>query len=111
MSALEDALAMHIRAHKLPEPVREYPFAKAIGRRWRFDFAWPDLRVAAEVEGGIYSGGRHTRGKGFERDAEKYNQATVMGWDVVRFSAGMIRSGKAVETIRTLLDMKARKAG
>lgn len=109
MSALEDTLALHIRANKLPEPVREYRFHPE--RRWRFDFAWPDLRVAAEVEGGIYSGGRHTRGKGFERDAEKYNQATVMGWDVLRFSAGMIRSGKAVETIRTLLDMKARRAG
>ena len=109
MSALEDTLALHIRAHKLPEPVREYRFHPE--RRWRFDFAWPDLRVAAEVEGGIYSGGRHTRGKGFERDAEKYNQATVIGWDVLRFSAGMIRSGKAVETIRTLLDTKARKAG
>src|SRR5690606_39740371 len=57
MSALEDALALHIRAHKLPEPVREYRFHPE--RRWRFDFAWPDLRVAAEVEGGIHIGGRH----------------------------------------------------
>lgn len=109
MSALEDTLALHIRAHKLPEPVREYRFHPE--RRWRFDFAYPEHRIGIECEGGIHSGGRHVRGKGYEGDLDKYNAAVLLGWDVVRFSAGMIRSGKAVETIRTLLDTKARKAG
>lgn len=112
MSALEETLLLHLRAHKLPEPVREYRFHPV--RKWRFDFAWPDLRVAAEVEGGIYAGGRHTRGSGFEKDAEKYNEAMLLGWSVARFSGGMVKSGRAVETIKTLLDLaaqNARKAG
>ena len=27
-------------------------------RRWRFDYAFPDFRVALEVEGGVFTGGR-----------------------------------------------------
>lgn len=53
-------------------------------RRWRFDYAHPVLRIALEVEGGVWSGGRHTRGKGFLGDIEKYNTATAAGWAVFR---------------------------
>src|SRR5262245_52209213 len=60
----------------------EYAFAKP--RRWRFDYAWPDLKIALEVEGGAFSGGRHTRGAGFRNDLEKYNAATSAGWRVFR---------------------------
>lgn len=60
-------------------------------RRWRFDFADTAARVAIEVEGGIWGGGRHTRGKGFEGDCEKYNAAALAGWRVFRFTGGMLR--------------------
>jgi very-short-patch-repair endonuclease len=103
---LEDTLLFHLRAHRLPTPEREYAFARDVGRRWRFDFAWPALKVAVECDGSVYAQGRHTRGKGYEQDAEKLNTAVLMGWDVVRFSGGMIRSGEAVETIRKLLALK-----
>lgn len=53
-------------------------------RRWRFDYAHPVLRIALEVEGGVWSGGRHTRGAGFLGDIEKYNTATAAGWSVFR---------------------------
>ena len=53
-------------------------------RRWRFDYAIPELKIALEVEGGIYTGGRHTRPKGFLGDIEKYNTAATMGWMLLR---------------------------
>lgn len=54
-------------------------------RKWRFDFAWPDLLVAAEVEGGVFVRGRHVSPKGFVADCEKYNAAAQLGWTVLRF--------------------------
>lgn len=67
----------------LPEPVAEYRFCD---RKWRFDLCWPDRMLALEFEGGIYSGGRHTRGVGFRRDLDKYNQAAILGWRILRVS-------------------------
>jgi very-short-patch-repair endonuclease len=104
-SALEARLALHLRACGMPEFEREHVFAPP--RRYRFDFAWPELKVAAEVEGGTWTGGRHTRGDGFERDAEKYNLAALDGWRVLRFTAAMVRDGRALETIRKAIGGKA----
>jgi very-short-patch-repair endonuclease len=60
------------------------------GRRWRFDFANADARVAIELEGGVWSGGRHTRGSGFVADCEKYNAAALYGWTVFRLTRQQI---------------------
>jgi len=70
------------RAAGVPVPTTEFRFHP--GRRWRFDFAWPDRKVALEVEGGAFAHGRHTRGAGFRNDLEKYNAATAAGWRVFR---------------------------
>src|SRR5690606_38285314 len=51
-------------------------------RKWRADFRLIDKKILVEVEGGIWSGGRHTRGKGYLGDMEKYNAATMMGFQV-----------------------------
>ena len=97
MSELEDTLLFQIRAVGLPEPEREYRFHPP--RRWRFDFAFLGLGIAVEVDGGVYSGGRHTRGSGFEKDCEKLNQAALLGWRVLRFTGAMVNDGRAVATI------------
>lgn len=55
-------------------------------RKWRFDVAWPERRVAVELEGGVWTRGRHTRGAGYRRDMEKYNTAAAMGWTILRFA-------------------------
>jgi len=81
------------------------------GRAWRFDFAWPALKVAAECEGGTYSGGRHTTGTGFEKDAEKYNAAAVAGWTVLRFTQRQITTGAALETIEAVLRREVQATG
>jgi len=87
-SDLEQAFLFYVDAVNLPKPVREWRFHSV--RRWRFDFAWPDLKVAVECEGGTWSRGRHVRGKGFEGDCQKYNAAAVLGWKVLRVTGGML---------------------
>ena len=62
---------------------KEHKFCE---RRWRFDFAHIEKRIAIEIEGGVYSRGRHVRPKGFIGDMEKYNRAAVLGWRVIRLT-------------------------
>lgn len=64
------------------ECVKEYKFHPK--RRWRFDYAIPEYKIALEVEGGVWTQGRHTRPVGFLGDVEKYNTATLMGWRLFR---------------------------
>jgi len=101
MSRLEDTLEQHIMLSGLPSPAREFRFHHR--RRWRFDFAWPLYKVAVEVDGGIYSRGRHVRGTGFERDAEKRNAAVLAGWRVLHFTPSHVKSGIAVKMIEDLM--------
>ncbi len=70
-------------------PITEMKFDPK--RRWRFDMAWPESKIALEIEGGVWSGGRHTRGAGFIKDAEKYNRAAMMGWRVLRITPDQIQ--------------------
>lgn len=95
MSALEDKLALQIKLCHLPEPAREYRFSST--RRWRADFAWPDQKVIVEVEGGIYSHGRHVRAAGFVKDCDKYNAAIALGYKVYRFTCAHINNGSAIK--------------
>ncbi len=97
----EDALAWQLQVAGLPAPVREHRFDAS--RRWRFDFAWPDRLVAAEVEGGTWAGGRHSRGEGYAKDLEKYNAAAVGGWLVVRLTTGMVDDGRGLATVADAL--------
>ena len=69
-------------------------------RKWRFDYAIPAAMVAIEVEGGAYTQGRHTRGKGFEADLEKYNTAESMGWHVLRVTPEWLCAPKTIEMIK-----------
>lgn len=101
ISGYEANLKFQCRVSGLPVPETEVRFAPP--RRWRFDLAWTDRKLAAEVDGGIWKGGRHTRGKGFEADCEKLNTAALLGWRVLRFSTGMVRSGAALKCLETAL--------
>lgn len=100
--ALELAMLQHLKATKLDGGMqREWRFCE---RGWRFDFAWPERRIALEVEGGIYSGGRHTRGSGFAEDCAKYNRAALMGWKVLRATTDHVRTGAAVAWVAQALE-------
>lgn len=78
-------------------------------RRWAFDIAWPALKVAAEREGGTWmrGGGRHSRGAGYSKDCEKYSEAAILGWRVIRFTVDMEASGLAVDLIRRAIEAAA----
>lgn len=78
------------KARGLPIPTPEHRFAPP--RRWRFDWCWPDHNVVLEVEGGVWTQGRHSRGSGFLRDIEKYNDATLRGWRVFRCTPQTLKS-------------------
>ena len=67
---------------------------------------WPDQKLAVEVEGGVWTQGRHNRGKGFMADMDKYNQAALMGWRILRFSGDHISKGTALATIESALCSK-----
>ena len=115
-----EELAWQLAAAGLPEPVAEYPFAAELGRRWRFDLAWPDRRLAVEVEGGLFGrGGRgsnrpcptcgqgpagaHRSVAGVKRDIEKGNAAVALGWRVLRVLPGQVESGEALALIERVV--------
>lgn len=79
---------------------REYRFCDL--RRWKFDYAWPERRLAVELEGGVWVGGRHVRGKGYINDCEKYGTAALMGWLVIRLPPDLI-TAEWVERIKEAL--------
>jgi very-short-patch-repair endonuclease len=96
-SEAERDLLQELRWLKKPEPTPEFQFHPT--RKWRFDLAWPEQKIAVEVEGGAFTGGRHTRGDGFTKDCEKHNAAALMGWLLLRVTPAHIRDGQAIDWI------------
>jgi len=102
-SSLEAAFARIVRGLKFPTPTREYRFDPV--RKWRFDFAWPDQKVAVELDGGIWTKGGHSTGSGIMRDMEKSNAAQLDGWLVLRFSDKHLEDGSAIEQTKRALGL------
>ncbi len=75
------------KAHGIPVPAgslgKEHVFHPV--RKWRFDFAWPEKKLAVEIEGGVFSGGGHVRGAMYRKNCEKYNAAAELGWTLLRY--------------------------
>lgn len=70
---------------QIPLPAREFRFHPT--RKWRFDFAWTDLKLAVEIDGGSFVGGGHNRGAQQAKDYDKMNAAVSLGWRVLRFNS------------------------
>lgn len=85
----------------LPEPHTEWPVCE--GRKFRFDFSWPLLRVACEVEGGCFTRGAHGSVSGILRDIEKYNLATLEGWRVLRVLPDKVCTQETVAMLKRLM--------
>jgi very-short-patch-repair endonuclease len=96
-SSLEWQFEALWRETGLPMPMPEFRFHPV--RRWRFDYCFVNEKIAIELEGGVYSRGRHTRGKGYEADCDKYNQATLLGFRVLRFTKVNAETISTVETL------------
>ena len=80
------------------------------GRRFRCDFLFPRHRWIAEIEGGTWSGGRHTTGAGFHKDCEKYNLALEHGYRVLRFTSTMVSNRSALEQVARVVRGKPRES-
>ena len=91
-----------------PDYISEYEFHHE--REWRFDAAWPTVKVAVEVEGGTWINGRHNRGKGYAEDCEKYNQAALLGWRVFRLTIDMLENDPVGHLMPIILFIRDQQA-
>lgn len=81
----------------LPKCVEQYHFHK-----WRFDFAWPKVKVAVEIDGYTNGGRGHVSGTQYSSDCRKLNQAQKERWVLLRFDAKMLNK-EMVETIKFMI--------
>lgn len=65
--------------------IQEYKFLD--NRKFRFDFAIVENKIAIEYEGILSYKSRHTSVTGYSKDCEKYNLAVINGWRVLRYTA------------------------
>lgn len=89
------------KASGLPIPTAEYRFHPA--RRWRFDWAWSEAKVALEVDGGNFIGGAHVRGTRIMKTHEKINSAASMGWRILYCVPKQLCTTETVELLRSAL--------
>ncbi len=98
-SELELQVEAQLKQSGLPKFEREHRFHPT--RKWRFDFSWPEIHLALEIEGGVYSArSGHRSYAGTQRDIEKYNEATLLGWRVVRVSRPQVDNDEVVTLIK-----------
>jgi len=88
--------------------VREHRFHPV--RRWRFDLAHVESKTAIEIEGGIWTKGRHTRPKGYIKDMEKYNAAIELGWVILRYSTEQMKKTETYEQIGRVIENRTSKS-
>lgn len=79
-------------------PVAEHQFCDT--RKWRFDFAWVDQKVALEVQGGLFTGGRHSRGPALLKEHEKLNTAAQNGWRILYTIPQNLCMSETVEMVK-----------
>ena len=98
-SADEDLFAWQCQTYDLPEPERQFYFAKDLERQFRADFAFPDYRLLVEIEGGIWrrGGGAHSHPLDLLRDIERRQYATLLNWHVLPFTTDEVKNGKAIQ--------------
>lgn len=82
----------------IPDPVEEFKFHPV--RRWRIDLCWPDQKLALEIEGGVFTNGRHVRPIGFIKDLEKYNALSILGYSLLRFTPQQMKSCESYDYLR-----------
>ena len=105
MKAKSDFFVLLCRTDLGVEVLKEYRFHPT--RKWRFDYAIPSRRIAIEVEGGVWTQGRHTRPQGFLGDMEKYNTATLMGWRVFRTTPDRLISQATLRMLKSAMETPA----
>lgn len=104
---LEDAFYLHwqLMFPDLPMPVRQHPILNPkTNRHWKLDFAWPQEKLAVELQGGSFIRGGHNTAKGQHSDYERHNTLTKMGWRTLFFNTiGCKDMAAAVEFVAEVL--------
>jgi len=104
-SYLEKQFERLLLRHQLPQPIREYKFHPV--RKWRFDFAWPKIKLAVEIDGGTFAGqkmlGNHAIGKRYQEDCIKINAAQLDGWAVLRADREMVNTDEFGVVVKTMI--------
>ena len=95
LSQGEETFWLHCRVEGL-NPERQFRFCK---RKWTFDFAFEKQKLAVEIEGGLWTYGRHNRASGFIKDCAKYNSAVKLGWHVLRYPTEQVIDGTAINDV------------
>ncbi len=75
-------------------------------RKWRMDYSWPQYKIALEIEGGVFIGGRHTSGMGFVGDMEKYSEAATLGWLILRCQPKDLLTIKVLDWIVKCINLR-----
>lgn len=81
-SALETHFLQLVRTKGLPEPALQLRVPRPNGTLARIDCAYPDHRIAIELEGGQFHSGRIDR----QRDSSRQNDIVLADWRVLRFT-------------------------
>lgn len=108
-SRLEHELTGHLAVMQL-RAEQQYRFHPE--RRWRLDFAFPDVLVGVELDGGIFAAengetiGKHARGAGRCADMEKRNAAAELGWLILNYGPPHVRSGEAAIQIERIVNAR-----
>jgi hypothetical protein len=96
-----DPFLLLLRAHGLPAPETEVVFAPP--RKYRADYLWRAARVIVEQNGGVWTIGGHSSGRGILRDYAKSNLAQLEGWMYLVYTPQQLRDGRALADLRTVL--------
>lgn len=88
-------------AHGLPMPETEVVFAPP--RKFRADYLFRAAKVIVEQNGGIWTKGGHSSGRGILRDYEKANLAQREGFKYFSYTPQQLASGAAVEELKAVL--------
>jgi very-short-patch-repair endonuclease len=103
LTPTETLFFQRLQERGLPRPDREWRFSTE--RRWRFDYGFPEHKLALEVDGGLFlpGGGRHNRALGMLKDAEKFNEAAVLGWRVLKVQPKFLANFATLDLIARAL--------
>lgn len=105
-SKLEVRLAEYWHAHVDKSIVAQYKFHPV--RSWRFDFAFPELYIAIEIQG---FGTGHTSYTGMQRDYEKHNSAMAIGWGIVYLMSSDLTQVRIKSTIHMITSILETRQG
>jgi very-short-patch-repair endonuclease len=105
-SDYEEDFAYQCRAMKLPEPVRQFYFAREMDRRFTADFAWPKFRLLVEIQGGIWrpGGGAHSHPIDIERDVERQQYVAMLRYTMLPLLPKEVTSGRGIELTQRILE-------